>query len=122
MATLVDGALAADAEASAAQMDAWVVFKDGSGGRRVPKSSLVAEKFGRKAMSRECAHRDQSMYGGAPLVRSESVAGNKLEKIVCKGDHLSMLVKMGGRSAIGVVHITRFAALGHEAPFSLPQS
>jgi hypothetical protein len=31
--------LAADVEASAAQMDAWVVFKDGSGGRRVPKSS-----------------------------------------------------------------------------------
>jgi hypothetical protein len=29
---------------------------------------------------------------------------------------------MGGISALGVVHITRFVALGHKAPFSLPQS
>jgi hypothetical protein len=35
---------------------------------------------------------------------------------------MSMLVKVGGCSALGVVHITRFVAPDHEAPFSLPQS
>jgi hypothetical protein len=55
-------------------------------------------------------------------VRLESVAGKKLEKMVCKSDPLSTLVKMGGHSALGVVHITRFVAPGNGAPFSLPQS
>jgi hypothetical protein len=59
---------------------------------------------------------------GVPLVELESAAGNKLEKMGFKGDSLSTLVKMGGRSAVGVVHITRFVAPGHEAPFSLAQS
>jgi hypothetical protein len=52
----------------------------------------------------------------------ESAAGNKLEKMFCKGEPLSTMVKMGGRNAQGVVHITSFVAPGHEAPFSLPQS
>jgi hypothetical protein len=60
------------------------------------------------------------MCGGVPLVGLESTAGNKLEKTVCKAN--PSMVKMGGRSALGVVHITRFAAPGHEVPFSLPQS
>jgi hypothetical protein len=50
------------------------------------------------------------MYGGVPLVGFESAYKNKLEKMICKGDPLSTLVKMGGRSALGVVHITRFIA------------
>jgi hypothetical protein len=52
----------------------------------------------------------------------ESTAGKKLENMICKGDPLSTLVKMGSHSALGIVHITRFVAPGHEAPFSLPQS
>jgi hypothetical protein len=52
----------------------------------------------------------------------ESKAGNKLEKMVCKVEPLSTLVKMGGRSALGVVHITHSVAPSCEAPFSLPQS
>jgi hypothetical protein len=84
--------------------------------------SLVREKFGRKATSNDCARRVQSMYGGVLLVELGSAAGNKLEKMVCQGDPLSTLVKMGGRCALGVVHITCFVARGHEAPFSLPQS
>jgi hypothetical protein len=39
-----------------------------------------------------------------------------------QGRTLSTLVTMGGRSALGVVSVTRFVAPGHEAPFSLPQS
>jgi hypothetical protein len=42
--------------------------------------------------------------------------------MVCKGEPLPTLVKMGVHSALGVVSITRFVAPGHEAPFSLPQS
>jgi hypothetical protein len=114
--------LAADIEASAAQTDAWVVIKDGSGERRIHKSSFVREKFGRKATSNDRARRVQSMYGGMPLVGMGSAAGNKLKKMVCKDDPLSTLVKVGGRSALAVVHITHFVAPGHEAPFSLPQS
>jgi hypothetical protein len=34
----------------------------------------------------------------------ESTAGNKLEKMVCKGDPLSTLVKVGGCSALGVAY------------------
>jgi hypothetical protein len=52
----------------------------------------------------------------------ESAAGHKLEKMVCKGEPLSTFGKMGGRSALGFVSITRFVAPGHEALFSLPQS
>jgi hypothetical protein len=48
----------------------------------------------------------------------KSAAGNKLENMVCQGDPLSTLVKMGGRCALGVVHITCFIARGHEAPFT----
>jgi hypothetical protein len=64
------------------------------------------------------------MYGGVPLGGLESAAGNKLVKMVCKGEHLSTLVKLGGCSALGVVSITRFVVSipGHEAPFSLLQS
>jgi hypothetical protein len=76
-------------------MDAWVVFKDGSGGRRVPKSSLVRVKFGQKGTSNDCARRVQSMHGGVSLVGLESAAGNKLGKMVCKGEPLSTLIKMG---------------------------
>jgi hypothetical protein len=42
--------------------------------------------------------------------------------MVCKGDPLSTLVKVGGRSALAVVKVLCFIAPGHEAPFSLPQS
>jgi hypothetical protein len=42
--------------------------------------------------------------------------------MVCKGEPLSTLVKMGGHSAVAVVHNTGFVAPGHKAPFSLPQS
>jgi hypothetical protein len=62
------------------------------------------------------------MYGGVPLVGLKSAAGNKLEKMVFKGEPLSTLVKMCGRSALGVGHITRFVAPRHEAPSSLPHS
>jgi hypothetical protein len=81
---------------------------------------VAREKFGRKAMSNDCARCVQSMCRGVPLGGLESAAGNKLEKMVCKGEHLSTLVKMGGRTALGVVSITRSVAPGHEAPFSLP--
>jgi hypothetical protein len=50
------------------------------------------------------------MYGGVPLAGLESAAGNKLEKVACKGEPLSTLVKMGGHSAQGVFSITRCAA------------
>jgi hypothetical protein len=62
------------------------------------------------------------MYGGVPLVYLESAAENKLEKMVCKSETLCTFVKVGGRSALGVVQITRFVAHGHEAPFNLPLS
>jgi hypothetical protein len=84
--------------------------------------ALVSEKFGRKATSNDCTRRIQSMYGEVSLGGLESVAGNKLEKMVWRGEPLSTLVKMGGRSALGIDSITRFVAPGHEAPFSLPQS
>jgi hypothetical protein len=52
----------------------------------------------------------------------DSVAGNKREKMVCRGDRLSTLVKVGGRTALDVIQVTRFVDPGHEAPVSLPQS
>jgi hypothetical protein len=61
------------------------------------------------------------MYGGVPWRIGER-GRNTLDKMVCKDEPLSTLVKMGGRSALGVVSITRFGAPGHETPFSLPQS
>jgi hypothetical protein len=81
-------------EASAAQMDAWVVFKDGSGGRRVPKSSLVRKRFVRKARQAIAlaVFKACTLYRGATLVGLESAAGSKLEKMVCKGDPLPTLV------------------------------
>jgi hypothetical protein len=103
-------------------MDAWVVIKDRSEGRCVHKSSLVREKFWRKATSKDRTQRVRSMYGGAPLAGMESTAGNKLERMVCKGDPLSTLVKVSCRSVLNVVHVTRFVDSGHEAPFSLLRS
>jgi hypothetical protein len=109
--------MATDVEASASQMDAWMVTKDGSGeGVFTRALSLVGEKLRRKAMSSDHAQRFQCMYGGVPLVGLESAAGNKLEKVVCKGDPLSMLVKVGCLSVLGVVHFTRFVGPGHERP------
>jgi hypothetical protein len=55
-------------------------------------------------------------------VGPESVAGIKLEKMVCKVDPLSTLVKVGGSRALCVVHVIRFVAPGHEAPFILSQA
>jgi hypothetical protein len=98
-----------------------VVIKDGSGERRVHKSSLGRERFGRQAASNDRARRVESMYGGVPLVGLESAAITK-EKMGCKGDPLSTLVKMGSCSALGVVHVTRFVAPDHQTPLSLPQS
>jgi hypothetical protein len=93
------------------------VFKDGSGGRLAHKSSLVREKFGRKATSsdrarcvRRSAFRRLGECGRKPAGKS---------KMVGKGAPLSILIKVGGCSALCV---TRFVAPGHEAPFSLPQS
>jgi hypothetical protein len=83
--------------------------------------SLVREKIGQKATSNDCARRVQSMYGGVPLVGLERTAGNKLEKMVCKGEPLSTFVKMGARCALGLVLLSHFVAPGHEAPSSLPQ-
>jgi hypothetical protein len=57
--------------------------------------SFVREKVGRKATSNDCARRVQSMYGGVTLVGLESAAGIKLKEMVCKGEPLSTLVKMG---------------------------
>jgi hypothetical protein len=54
---VVDLQLTANSEASTAQMDAWLVIKDGSGERHVRKSSLVRQKFGRKATSNNRARR-----------------------------------------------------------------
>jgi hypothetical protein len=84
-------------------MDAWVVIKNGLGERCVYKSSLVREKLGQKAMSNDRARSVQSTCGGVSLVGLESVAGNKLKRVVCKGDPLSMLVKVGGHSPLAVV-------------------
>jgi hypothetical protein len=89
-------------------------------GRRIHKSSLVREKFGRKATSNNHARRVQSMYGRVPLVDLESAAGNKLEKMISMGYPMLTLVKVGCYSALGVVHITRYVAPCHKAPFSLP--
>jgi hypothetical protein len=84
--------------------------------------SLVREKFARKQRQNDCARRVQSMYGGVPLERLESMAGNKLENMACKGEPLSTFGKIGGHSALAVVSITCFVAPGYEAPFSLSQS
>jgi hypothetical protein len=46
----------------------------------------------------------------------ESTAGNTLKKMVCKGDRLSTLVEVGGRSALAVVQVTHFVVPGHKAP------
>jgi hypothetical protein len=82
----------------------------------------VRVKFGQKGPSNDCARRVQSMNRGVPLVGLESAAGNKLEKLVCKGETLSTLIKMDGHTALGVVDITRFVAPGHKVLFSLPLS
>jgi hypothetical protein len=52
-----------------------------------------------------------------PFEGLECAAGNKLEKILCKGDPMSGL--QGSRSALAVVQGTRFGVPGHEAPFSV---
>jgi hypothetical protein len=106
-------------------MNAGVVFKDGSGARRVFKSSFLSVQevwatWNVKRLRSPCSkHVRRSAFWGI----GES-GRNKLEKMACKGEPLSTLVKMGGRSVllVGVVTITRFVAPGHEAPFSLPQS
>jgi hypothetical protein len=100
----------------------WCSRMDQGEGAFSRAHSLVREKFGRKATSNDCARRVQSMYKGVPLGGLGSAAGNKLETMVYKGEPLSTLIKMGGRSAISIVPITRFVAPGHEAPFSPPQS
>jgi hypothetical protein len=46
------------------------------------------------------------MYETVPLVGLESAAVNKLEKMLCKGDPLSTVVKVGGRSALAVAQVT----------------
>jgi hypothetical protein len=97
-------------------MDAVVVFIDGSGGRRVPKSSLIGAREGWqrqtawlivfKACTVECILRDWR-------ARQETSWKDGLQG--------RTPVHVGGRSALGVVHITSFVFPGHEAPFSLPQ-
>jgi hypothetical protein len=101
--------LAADVEASAAQMDAGVVFKDGSGGRHVSKSSLLGAwqegwaKGNVKRLRSPC-----SKHVRRSAARGLGESGRKQAgKMGCKGDDLSTLVKVDGRSALGVVHITR---------------
>jgi hypothetical protein len=84
--------------------------------------SLVREGGGERQRQTIALAVFSSMYGGVFLGGLESAAGNKLGKMVCEGKPLSTLVKMGGRSALCVVHITRLVAPGHEAHFSLPQS
>jgi hypothetical protein len=110
--------LAVDLETLAARMDTWVV-KDGSRERGDLKSSLVRKKFVRKA--NDSGRHVQSMYGWVPSMGLERAAGNKLEKVVFKGDPLSTLIKVGGRSAIAIVKFTCLIAPDYEAPFSLPQ-
>jgi hypothetical protein len=51
-----------------AQMDAWVVIKDGSGGSVFKKLLVLREKFGRKATSNDCNRCVHCTYGGAPSV------------------------------------------------------
>jgi hypothetical protein len=96
--------LAADKEASAAQMDARVVFKDGSGGRRVSTSSLlgaqeVLAKGNVKRLRSPCSKHVRRSASCGIGERGRKLAGKKVNK----GYPLSTLVKVGGRSALGVV-------------------
>jgi hypothetical protein len=91
------------------------------GGKACSQELLGAQEVWAEGNHR--ASRVQSMYGGVPPISLVSAAGNNREISGLKG-WPSVNVGQGGRSqcTTDVVHVTRFFAPGHEAPFSLPQS
>jgi hypothetical protein len=61
------------------------------------------------------------MYGASS--HSQAAAPGVDEKdVICTGDPVSVLVKVGGRRALVLAQVTKLSAPGQSAPFSLPSS